>query len=127
MRKTVIAKLVAEGEITAEGGHFEVVGTDVLLTYVVKSSLGLTQRGLRFSGVRAFQFRGEPECTPWHITDVYERLAEVSDSVWLADLRQTKSAQRAAWPMHHYMLYREDVGCYEVAAGAWSWIPELNI
>ena len=28
------------------------------------------------------------------------------------------------WEIHHFMIYVDSAGCYEVAAASWSWLPE---
>lgn len=127
MRKVLVADLADGAEIVGDSGHFEYSSNDVVFAYEVEVGGGLIQRGIRFLGVRAFQFRGEVECTAWQITDIYNRMAEVEDSSWLTELLQTAAARNAGWAMHHYMLYREDIGCFEVAAASWSWMPELNL
>lgn len=74
-----------------------------------------------FSWVRAFQHRAESYCTPWHIDGAYDALVEVEDSQWLAELTQAMPEDmRARFDMHHFMIYLDSYGCYEVIAQAWS-------
>lgn len=84
--------------------------------------------GLRFEKVRAYRAREEGHCTAWHVKDVYDTVAEVMDSDWVGELAAAEPAERwGSWEMHHFMIYIDSEGCFEVAAQSWSLVPEERI
>jgi len=79
------------------------------------------QEGIGFSKVLAVRTRSERCCTAWHIEGSYDTLVEVEDSQWIQELRSETEAQwRNKWEMHHYMIYLDSAGCFEVIAESWS-------
>ena len=81
--------------------------------------------GLRFLGVRAHRHRAESHCTDAHVRDAYDALVEVDPSEWVAELRDAARAKgQDGREMHHYMLYLDSAGCFEVVASAWEALPE---
>jgi hypothetical protein len=79
--------------------------------------------GLRFEKVRAYRFRAEGHCTAWHVEGVYDTLAEVLGSEWVGELLAAEpQGARGRWEIHHFMIYIDGAGCYEIAAGSWSWL-----
>ena len=76
---------------------------------------------IQFSMVAATRHRVERCCKVWHIEGAYDTLVEVEDSPWVAEIRADTSEQwRDAWEMHHYMIYLDRAGCFEVIAESWS-------
>jgi hypothetical protein len=87
----------------------------------------LIEEGIRFDRVRAHRHRAESHCTVWHI-DAYDTLVEVRDSEWVAELREAMPEDmRGLFEMHHYMIYLDSEGCYEVVAKSWEFLPETVI
>lgn len=81
--------------------------------------------GLRFERAGAYRHRGESRCTLWHVADVYDTLVEVVPSEWVAELDAALEANRGGpREIHHYMIYVDSAGSFEVAAASWSWLPE---
>jgi hypothetical protein len=81
--------------------------------------------GIRFKRVLATRTRSERCCTEWHIQDAYDTLVEVRDSSWLAEIRaDIPSRWRDEQELHHYMIYLDSAGCFEVVAESWEAIPE---
>jgi len=81
--------------------------------------------GIRFTRVLATRTRSERCCTEWHIQGAYDTLVEVPDSSWVDDLRADIPVRwRDEQEMHHYMIYLDSVGCFEVVAAAWEVVPE---
>jgi hypothetical protein len=79
--------------------------------------------GIEFHTVVATRTRAERSCTVWHI-DAYDTLVEIQDSSWVAEIRADTAEQwRDKWPMHHYMICLDSVGCFEVVAESWVAIP----
>lgn len=83
---------------------------------------GVRYRGsLKFEGVWAHRHRAERVCTAWHVKDAYDTLVDVRDSTWLEELTAL-SHERGLEPgeLHHYLLYVDSAGCYEVVARSWE-------
>ena len=87
---------------------------------------GVTYRsGIRFRRVLATRTRSERCCTEWHIQDAYDTLLEVCESSWADELRADIPARwQGEQEMHHYMIYLDSAGCFEVVAESWETIPE---
>jgi hypothetical protein len=70
---------------------------------------GYAWEELTFEGMVAFSFTEHRYCTAeqYH---AYDELQEVSDSSWIARLRDAPSGVK------HYRIYFDDIGCYEVIA-----------
>jgi hypothetical protein len=81
--------------------------------------------GIKFSRVSAMRTRAERCCTPWHIEGVYDTLVEVDDSDWIAELRADTSAQwQNEREAHHYMIYLDSAGSFEIVAESWAALPD---
>ena len=79
------------------------------------------QGGIKFDHVLAVRTRSERCCTAWHIEGAYDTLVEVEGSPWVDEMRADTSEQwRNKWAMHHYMIYLDSVGCFEVIADCWE-------
>lgn len=103
----------------------EVVGTTMTLRYEFDRDGLIFAGGVRFDRVRAYRYRAESHCTAWHIKDAYDTVAEVSDSSWIAELRAAQPPGADGVPgLHHYLLYLDSTGCFEVAAGSWELLPD---
>jgi hypothetical protein len=87
--------------------------------------VGIFRSGLRFQEVRAHRHRAESHCTAWHLNGAYDTLVEIEDSEWVADLKAISQGRyKVNWEMHHYMIYLDSAGCYEVVAKSWEVLPE---
>lgn len=109
-----------EAEFGAPGGQVE-------LTYEFQRDGVWVHGGLRFEGACAYRHRGESRCTPWHVEGAYDTLIEVVQSDWVAELDSAFDTYQAGMPqreLHHYMIYVDGAGSFEVAASKWSWLPE---
>jgi hypothetical protein len=81
--------------------------------------------GVRFNGVLATRARAERCCTLWHIEGAYDTLVEVEDSAWVKEMRaDTTERWRERWEAHHYLIYLDSAGSFEVIADSWEIIPE---
>lgn len=77
--------------------------------------------GIKFDKVLTVRIRSERCCTAWHIEGAYDVLVEVEGSSWVEELRGDTAAQwRNKWAMHHYMIYLDSAGCFEVIADSWE-------
>lgn len=83
--------------------------------------------GVQFQKVRAYKFRAEGHCTAWHIDGAYDTIAVIEGSEWVEDLTSAQSKEwKGYFEMHHYMLYIDGSGCYEIVAASWSLLPDLQ-
>ena len=100
---------------------------DVLLVYPVGGRLELrfryeedqaTRLGtLWFDGVAAHRHVTERACTVDHVRDAYDTLVEVRHSEWLAGIAMAASRHGlASDDLHHYLVYVDSMGAYEVVA-----------
>lgn len=81
--------------------------------------------GIRFNRVLATRTRAERCCTSWHIEDAYDTLVEVEGSSWVEEMRaDTAERWRDEWETHHYMIYLDSAGCFEVIAASWDVLQE---
>lgn len=81
--------------------------------------------GIRFNRVLATRTRAERCCTSWHIRGAYDTLVEVEDSQWVDEMRaDTAERWRDEWETHHYLIYLDSAGCFEVIAASWEVLPE---
>lgn len=81
--------------------------------------------GLRFERAAAYRGTSETHCTLWQVEGTYDHLVEVTPSTWLNELArafETHDDGIVRLPVHHYMIYIDDLGCLEVAAQGWSWL-----
>src|SRR5208282_2137709 len=95
--------------------YFEDKGPRPAVCFTYKSN-GEEQEGqISFSRVAAMRTRAARCCTPWHIEGAYDTLVEVEDSAWVKEVRaDTQPLWKDKWPMHHYMIYLDSAGCFEV-------------
>ncbi len=88
----------------------------------------LVRGGLRFERVRAFRFRSEGHATAWHVRGAFDTLVEVQPSSWVAELLEAEPSETwGHWEIHHFLLYLDSVGAYEVAAESWSILTEIAV
>jgi len=83
---------------------------------------GTTQQGgIRFNHALAVRTRSERCCTAWHIDGAYDTLVEIEGSSWVEEMRADTAEQwKNKWAMHHYMIYLDSAGCFEVIADSWE-------
>jgi hypothetical protein len=87
--------------------------------------VGIFRSGLRFLAVRAHRHRAENHCTSWHVEGAYDTLIEIEGSEWVAELRALSMARKMGdREMHHYMIYLDSSGCYEIVAQSWEVLLE---
>jgi hypothetical protein len=114
------------GELPAPSAAFT---TDVLLEQR-GSGLALrfqyddegVKRGavLEFEGVRAHRHLAEGVCSAWHVEEAFDTIVDVRGSPWLEEL-EVVAYERGQPPgeLHHFMVYIDGDGCYEVVARSW--------
>jgi hypothetical protein len=74
-----------------------------------------------FTKALAVRTRAERCCTAWHIEGAYDTLVEVEDSMWIKEMKRDTAEQwRDKWEMHHYMIYLDSAGCFEIIAESWA-------
>lgn len=81
----------------------------------------LYKNGIEFRRIAATRIRSERCCTAWHIEGIHDTLTEVGFSQWVEEIRSdTQKLWRDKWEMHHYMIYLDSAGCFEVIAESWQ-------
>lgn len=101
--------------------RFEDLGGRAVLSYEYLDSGASIRGGIEFENVRAYRHRAEIHCTGWHIDGAYDTLVEIKDSRWAAEVRQeTAKGWKTEWALHHYLIYLDSAGAYEVLAESWS-------
>lgn len=85
----------------------------------------LVRSGIRFVTISAARTRSERCCTPWHIDGVYDTLVEIENSSWVKEVSaDTSERYRSKSQSHHFMIYLDSAGCFEIVAESWNAIPE---
>jgi hypothetical protein len=84
--------------------------------------------GIRFKRVYAVRMRSESCSKAWHIENSYDTLVEIEDSPWTQELQSDtldiQQSRGEKWEMHHYMIYLDSSGCFEILAESWEVLPE---
>lgn len=100
-------------------------GGDAELRYTYERNGTMFAGGLRFMGVRAYRFRAEGHCTPWHGEGAYDTLVEVMPSEWAAELLAAEPSETwGKWVIRHFLIFVDGSGAYEVAAENCEWLTE---
>ncbi len=66
-------------------------------------------KSIRFVGISALEFTAWPSCTPEQVS-AYDRFVEVEPSDWIRSLSGLPDGT------HHFRVFFDDIGCYDVAA-----------
>jgi hypothetical protein len=119
-KKPLYAVPVSSTDFTTEA-YWDGKGEAPAIRFGFKKD-GLHYQGeISFHQVLAFRKRAERCCKAWHIQDSYDTLVEIEESAWLKELRADMAEQwRNKWEAHHYMIYLDSVGCFEVIAESWT-------
>src|SRR5262249_7816320 len=81
--------------------------------------------GIRCQRILAVRTPAERCCTAWHIEGAYDTLVEGEDSAGVEETcADIGEPGRNAWETHHYMIYLDSVGCFEIIAASWEALPE---
>lgn len=105
--------------------YFDGQGTTPSIRFGYEKDGVMHQGGIKFSKVAAVRIRAERCCKSWHIEDAYDTLVEIEGSLWVDEIRaDTQEMWRSKWQMHHYMIYLDSVGCFEVIAESWAAIRD---
>jgi hypothetical protein len=106
----------------------EAPGGTLTLSFEFQRNKEPYKGGIRFEKVRAYRFRSEGYCTAWHVEGAYDTIAEVTESNWVGELLAAESAETwGSWEVHHFMIYIDSAGCFEVVAQSWSLVAEERI
>jgi len=80
---------------------------------------------IEFQRVAAVRKLAEPYCSVWQIEECYDTLVEVQPSVWASETLLRVAANASPTinrELHHYMIYLDSVGCFEVLAKGWTFV-----
>ena len=90
---------------------------DLLLSLVCDDDGRERPVGVLFVKPRAYRTRAETLCTAWHVKDVYDTVCEITESDWVAELRDDAVPEwRDHFVMRHFMIYVDSFGSLEVVA-----------
>lgn len=127
IKKPVFTVAVASTGFTREA-FLDASGIAPTIRYGYECDSGECLTGIKFNQVSAFRKRGERCCSAWHIEGAYDTLVEVEDSSWVAEMaKDVPEPYRADWKPHHYMIYLDSVGCFELLAQSWEALPEIPV
>lgn len=83
---------------------------------------------IKFVRIFAIRTRSEICCTTYHIKNAYDKLVEIDDSDWVSEiLLDTQESWKNKITPHHYMIYLDSVGCFEVLAQGCEVYKQNNI
>ncbi|MDY0093178.1 MAG: hypothetical protein RBT80_10825 [Candidatus Vecturithrix sp.] len=126
--KTMIQKhvtLIAPSTSIITGVNLIFPGDILELRFDYEKDGMIYRSGIQFTKVRAHHHVAEIYCPAWKIECSYDTVVEILDSPWADELKKLASEnQRDAWVLHHYMIYFDSDGCFEVIAAAWDILPE---
>lgn len=92
-------------------------GSNLAIEMHVDADHDIAKVTILFEKQRAFRKRAEAYCTEWHVKDVYDSVCLITDSDWIAELKEACPTHfRDAWVMNHFMTYIDGYGCIEVIA-----------
>lgn len=70
---------------------------------------------LRFVKTRAYRVTTDAHVPGWQI-GAYDKLCEVLESDWVAELRKNTKSYGRDWVLRHFLIYIDDSGAYEFVA-----------
>jgi hypothetical protein len=107
------------------GGAYMLLGT---IRYNYEREGVHYRSGIRFKRPGVTRTHSESFSRVWHIEGSYDTLVEIENSPWVEELQaDTADTQRRLgqkWEMHHYMIYLDSSGTFEVIAESWEALPE---
>jgi len=127
-KKNLYQVPVASTDFVADAYYEQ--GHPTAIRYYYRRDGANYRSGIQFTRVRSTRTRAESSCTAWHVEGAYDTLVEVVNSTWVQELQletsETQASMGEHWKMHHYMLYLDSVGCFEIIAETWEALPEEN-
>jgi len=126
--KRVLYKVQHPSTNFSEEAYWDGKGGSPAIRFAYQKDRVEYQSGIEFRKVSAMCKRAERCCKAWHIDGSYDTLVEIESSSWAEEIqRDTAKQWRGKWEMHHYMIYLDSVGCFEVIAESWAALPEEPI
>jgi hypothetical protein len=123
--KVPLGEISTPSTAITDGPRLTLGGGALTIRYEFDADEFIHRGGLEFRGVRAHRHRAESHCTAWHIEGVYDTVARIDGSEWVAELTDAQPVgHRGRFPMNHYMIYLDSAGCYEVVAADWALLPD---
>lgn len=115
MNKLKILELPLPSTALLRSPTLQTKGSELLLSMDFDNDGQKQTAHLRFIKQRAARTRSEIYCTPWHVTDTFDTMCEVQDSIWVQELRSDSVPEwRDRWVMRHFIIYLDSFGCLEV-------------
>jgi len=126
-RFTVLWESPAPSQQSWRAPWVEILRSRVRLCFDYEGPNGGYRCGaLQFSNVRAFKFIDAFACRTRR-SEAYEKLIEIANSDWVGEIQTTVLGSNARLgAVHHYQVYFDDVGLYDIAAESWGHIALID-
>jgi len=101
-----------------QGPEARLTERTLTIRYDFESDAGAYEwASFQFEEVVALEFLREELCGPDQFSAL-DKLLEVLESPWLRKVRADRRLDSD--PVHHYRIYFDDYGCYEILSGTFS-------
>ena len=95
---------------------FVPAGKETTVSYTFPTEKNDFTRGeIQFFGVHAFRWTRDYSCT-LEMRGAYDKLLEIESSPWAKELADERAQFGYPVTLHHYMVFFDSGGCYEVVA-----------
>lgn len=96
-------------------------GSELTIKFDYYKDDKIYKSGIKFIGTRCFKHCSEIHCSAWQIEDVFDTLMEILNSRWIDELyRITPLDLIEKAEMHHYIIFMDSTGCFEIIAREWK-------
>jgi hypothetical protein len=106
-----------------KGGYWDGSRTRSAIRFRYESeNQEIREVGIEFSRAMVVEKLAESFCHVEHIEGCYDTLVEVTSSVWLLEKLKMRASNAEPNPpeWHHYMIYLDSVGCFQVLAASYN-------
>jgi hypothetical protein len=110
----MILELAYPSTDLAKDPVFAYDGRRLVVDFAFPQPREIRRQRLIFDPARAFRFVVESFCQVWHYEIAYDRVAEVEQSSWLAEVEGRSNPPLTAG--RHYAIAVDSWGCLEVLA-----------
>lgn len=101
---------------TDQGPMLELRRASLTLRYDAEDEERVVWTRLEFAPVFAVRFTADPSVTAWML-EAYSKVCEVESSEWIRQIEAAAhEGHRALQRARHFVVYFDDVGCFEVVA-----------
>ena len=91
-------------------------GKDVLISYTFPTKENdFTNGEIRFKNVCAYRWTTHMSCSV-EMIEAYDKIVEIDSSEWAKELRELQIEKGYPVQVHHYRVFFDSEGCYEIVA-----------